>query len=401
MYTSKVASTERSRIFSALALPHVAIAFGVSLSFIAWCCPPLSEVGKGFISGKVTLAELAWTIGTYILITCVSAAGYYLGLPVGRFFQRPAQESLLSLSCSRIWTVWIVIAAVGVFSTGIKILSSMGVSGFIQTIVTFNANAYKQELYNDYSIGPLSLRYVAILSGAVAIFRYLTFREVSTRTVISMGLLLSVALISSRLSVLWAIIIGVVSYLATPASMSTNRIKPKEILIGSLLVLITISALTISRTYMFYRERGAESMFAAVGSEFQRYLAAPFQGSIVAVNNPYQGADLNRFSGIDTSLTTNSTLLELAVLIGRWNVVALAAMLFVSSFFCGIIKRASTSYLVVLLGLIQCCHFEIWRLSMFQRGITLTLLITVIAVVMFYGAFRMPAIRLPQLRIRI
>jgi hypothetical protein len=305
------------------------------------------------------------------------------------------------LTSGRVWTVWIILATLGVGTAGYKIVSSMGISGCIRTIATFNANAFKSELYTEYSVGLLSLRYVAILAASVAIFRYLAHREVSVRSVASIILLAIVALISSRLSLLWAVIIGVVSYAAVPESMSTVKIKSKEVIIGCLVLLIAVSALTISRTYMFYQERGAESVFSAVGSEFQRYLAAPFHGSILAVNRPLYGASLSQFGGIDTGLTTNSALLELAILVGQWNVIGLGAILFASSFCCGIMKQASTTYLVIMLGVLQGCHFEIWRLLMFQRGITLTLLATIISVVVFYGVFRLPTFRVPQVRIRI
>jgi hypothetical protein len=401
MYTSKTASMDRSRVLSALALPHFAIAFGVSLSFIAWCCPPVSLAGKGYVSDNVTMAELGWTLGAYGFVTCASAAGYYLGIPIGRHLPKPRASDQLQLTSGRVWTVWIFLAALGVGSAGFKIVSAMGISGCIRTIATFNANAFKGELYTEYNIGLLSLRYIAILSAAVAIYRYLAHREVSVRSVVSMILLGIVALISSRLSLLWAVIIGVSCYAAVPPSTSAVRITRKEIVVGSLLLLGAVSALTISRTYMFYQEHGAESVFSAVGSEFQRYLAAPFHGSILAVNRPLYGAALSKLGGIDTGLTTNSALLELAILVGRWNVLGLGAIVFASSFGCGVIKQLSTTYLVVLFGVLQGCHFEIWRLLMFQRGITLTLLATIISVLAFYGVFRLPTLRVPQVRIRI
>lgn len=384
-----------------LARPHVAVLFGATLSFFAWAIPPLSPAGKGFVAAPVTTIELIHTIVAYLIIAGFCAAGFYTGLPLGKRLIRFHNSNPVELRQGRIWTIWIVLASAGVLGAVFKVITALGIRGCFHTIAAFNANAFKSAIYADYSVGLLTLRYVAILAAGIAVFRFLAFKEVSIRSVLSIGLLLIVALISSRLSIIWAGIIGFTTYVLSPTHIGKRKIALGEIVAWSVVFVVAIGALTISRTFGFYQSKGANTVTAAVGSEVQRYLAAPFQGSIQAVNNPYQRSHLNEEAGIDGGLTTNSALLEFAARVGKWNVIALGLVLSVSAFACGLLNHFRSTYLITAFGVLQCCHFEIWRLSMFQRGITITLLVILLGVTFTVACIRIPAFRIPSIRLRV
>jgi hypothetical protein len=384
-----------------LTRPHIAVLAGSVLSFIAWALPPLSFAGKGFVAAPTTTTEMVRTVAAYMIIAGFCAAGFYLGRPLGRRIRSFDEWNPVDLRNGSVWTLWILLAAAGVLGAAAKVVNALGVRGCIHTIVTFNANAFKGAIYADYSVGLLTLRYVAILAAAIAVFRYLAFKEISIRSVLSLVLLLIVALISSRLSIVWAVVIGATTYLLSPEQFGKRRIAVGEIAVWMAIIFAVIGTLTISRTFGYYRERGADTVFAAVGSEFQRYLAAPFQGSIEAVNHPRQRSRLSDEAGIDGSLTTNSALLEFAVFVGKWNVIALGMVLFSSGLACGLLDRFKSTYLITAYGVLQCCHFEIWRLSMFQRGITITLLGTLLIVTLSVAYIQIPSLRLPSVRIRL
>ena len=389
------------RYLRLLTLPHVGILLGVAISFIAWALPPISQAGKGFVGSGTSSREVALTIAAYLGVAAASALGYYFGRPLGRRFPKVNPDSGAGLSATGVWTAWILLAAMGVGAAMLKVIGAIGIGGCIQCISTFNANGLKNVLYTDYSVGVLTLRYVAILAAGVAVYRYLAFREVSARSGISFALLMVVAVMSSRLSVIWAIVIGATAYVLSSGDRPKRKITMIEVLGGGLVFVVLVGALTVSRTFGYYEKKGANTFVAAVGAECQRYLAAPFQGSIEAVNYPHFKSRLNDSAGIDEELTTNSAFLQLARSVGKWNVVVLAAILFVSGLACGVLHSSSGTYLLAVMGILQCCHFEIWRILMFPTGITISLLATAITIPLFFGLFALPTLRLPAFKLRI
>jgi hypothetical protein len=140
---------------------------------------------------------------------------------------------------------------------------------------------------------------------------------------------------------------------------------------------------------------------AAIGSEFQRYLAAPFQGSVEAVNYPERRSRLNEAAGIDVELSTNSALLEIAADVGKWNVVVLGILLFASGMACGALQHYRSTYLIAMLGVLQSCHLEIWRILMYPTGLTLSLLFTAFVIPVMLSCVTFPAIKLPSFKIRL
>lgn len=384
-----------------LTLPHVGILIGVVLSFIAWSLPAFSVAGKGFVAPSTPANAVVWTVITYLGIAGASAAGFFVGIPLGRRFPKMDPQGAAGLRSNGVWTFWILLASVGVLFALAKVFGAMGIGGCIRCIMSFNANGMKAVLYTDYNMGILTFRYVAILAGGIAVFRYLAYREVSLRTFLSLGLLMVVAVMSSRLSLIWAVVIGGTTYVLAPIDQGKRRIRMVEILAWSGVFVVVIGALTISRTFGYYEKKGADTFVTAACSEFQRYLAAPFQGSIQAVNYPERRSRLNESAGIDGELSTNSALLEAATSVGKWNIVVLAAVLFASGLACGALQHFRSTYFIVMLGVLQSCHLEVWRILMFPTGITVTLLSTAFVVPMALSLVKFPTIRLPVFKLRL
>ncbi|TWT79213.1 hypothetical protein CA13_06110 [Planctomycetes bacterium CA13] len=384
-----------------LTLPHVGVLVGVVLSFGVWMLPAVSTAGKGFVAAPTSFYETSLTLLAYGAIVASCAVGYFLGIPLGRRLPVSRVQERAGLEMTGVWTAWIALATLGVGLAMLKIVGALGVGGCIQAITSFNANGLKKVLYEDYSLGLLSLRYVAILVGGIAIFRYLAFREVSMRTIVSLCLTLAIAMISSRLSLIWAVVIGGCTYLLAPSSIEKRKISLAEVAVWGGIFMFVIGALTISRTYGYYQKRGAETFVAAASGEFNRYLAAPFQGSIEAVNSPSTSGRMPDTAGIDNGLTTNSALMEVAVWAGKWNVVALSVILFLSGVACGMLHYFRGTYVIVMYGVFQCCNLEVWRIVMFDKGITLTLLFVALAVPFTLTFLRLPAIQIPTLKLRL
>ncbi|WP_145172422.1 hypothetical protein [Rubripirellula lacrimiformis] len=393
--------TRRWGIAKIAGLPHVAILLGASVSMLAWMAPSITQSGKGYVAAPATFTEVAITIGAYLMLGLAAGVGYLVGRILSRRLPTIHADRPVDLRHTGFWSATILFAAIGTLIAGLTIVRAIGPAGCLQALISFNANAFKMALYENYQSGILSLRYLAILAGAIAIFRYLAFRDLSARAVISFGLLLSVAMISSRLSLIWAVVMGGIAYLLYPESSYKRKISRSELIIGASAVIVLLGALTISRTYGYYQNRGADNVVSAVLGEFHRYLAAPFQGGIEAMNFSGGHSHLSESAGIDANLSTNSALMDFAALTGRWNLVALSLVVMISSGACGMLRRYSGTYFIFAFGVLQACHLELWRISMFHRGITLTLIIFAMVVPLLQIYIRIPSLKIPSIRVRL
>lgn len=385
--------------------PAVAVGGLATLSFVAWLLPAASAAGKGFQAAPPTVGEWAWTVAAYVVLSAGAGLGFWIGRLGASRFSIPS-GGRLSLKRTEVWDGLSWLAAIGVAAAVIKIVSVLGIGGCLRSLGRFTANDFKEVLYDGYSMGPLSLRYVAVLSAAVAIFRWLAFREWRGRTWISLGLVLITALISSRLSIVAAVTIGVSMYVWYPEGMGRRPIGGGSWVAGGLFALLVLGGLTLSRTYTFYQSQGTESPIVAVASEVQRYLAAPFHGSIVAVNNPQRGGGMLSGAGIDGGLTTNSSLWIYAARYDDRGVPLLVAVVFLFGIVCGSLRRFGETYLVIGGAAVQVCHIELWRLPLYHSGFFYTLIGVAIFVPLVVAKIRLPAVRLvkvsmPVVRVRL
>ena len=389
------------RILLWLACPPVSIALGVGLSMIAWSLPAASSAGKGFVAQSPPMMDLIRTVGAYGFILAAAACGYRIGCGVGRRFRGVPIGHRLDLTHTTIWNAILCLAVIGVTATTLKIVTSMGVTAAIREVMTFNANAFKFAIYEGYSRGLLTMRYFAIPAAAIAIFRYLTFGHRDGRTYLSFVLLAVMAIVSSRLSIIAATTGGGLAYLWYPIDRPRRTITMRTWAIWLALFVVSLGALTISRTYGFYRRRGADNVVSAVASEFQRYLAAPFQGGIEAVNHGGLGSRLSDFAGIERTLSTNSSLMYYAIAFGSMGVWALTLTVAISSLACGILRQYANTYYVFAAGTLTLCHLEIWRMPLYMTGLIATLLFGTTILPAVVASFRWPTLRLPMIRLRI
>src|SRR6056297_3332689 len=165
------ASIQRTliRLLRHLALPPGGILLGAALSALAWALPPLSSAGKGFVASSPTPGELCRTIAAYAVIALIAGIGYVLGNVLSRRLPTLAEHRASDLRNTEVWTALIFLSSVGVLIAGMIVLRAMGISACVRTLMTFNANAFKFALYENYSAGLLSLRYLSILAAAIAI----------------------------------------------------------------------------------------------------------------------------------------------------------------------------------------------------------------------------------------
>ena len=364
----------RSEFLSSLMKPHFIMITGVILSFGFWVLPELTIAGKGF---QTTNASnfYGWVVlgGWYTVIVVSSASAFWLGSRLG---SKSVVRRRILLEGISYYQILVIVALIGVGYTYVTIVGKMGVASVIAASTEFSANALKNTLYENYQRGVLSLRYVSILAFGVGLFRFLAFRKIGVWSILAFLSLFANAFVSSRMSLVWALLIGVGMYLLYSGPKKRMGGAMMGALFGFFFVLLVI--FTVTRTYNTYRSYGVDSMFAATVGEVQRYLAAPFEGGLsVASNMEFVHDQLDAFaiSGIDSSLTTNSAFFQMFVDFQEWAFLVIAMITFFSSFVMGLLTKETNNYLLVGYFVLLYPYAEIWRGNIFYAGITIVLMV--------------------------
>ncbi|UCE23177.1 MAG: hypothetical protein JSU74_07670 [Candidatus Zixiibacteriota bacterium] len=355
--------------------PYGIVVVTVILSFLAWLIPELHNIDKGFEQSQELLSLGGLTVLVWYSLIVVCA---WLFFRLGR-----ASEGLLDPLDRSIglhdYGAYCFLSAVGFVGfvyVATFMISSLGFESLLTAVVSGEANTLHKKLYEDYSIGFFSLRYVVILSGGLAIYRIISRISRSCLDIANILMLLVLAVIASRLSVVFALLIGLGLWVTNCPRI---RVKFGRLLLLLAAVFVLFSLYNYSRNVGYYTAQGIDNFFAAGISEIVRYLASPFQGGLAAGNHLDRIiADPARaylYTGIDLRLSTNSTLLGL---IGAHGYLFIPIMLFtlmVSAFLMGMVYRRRDKYLILVYFVLLYCYAEIWRIYMFRSGIVITLLV--------------------------
>lgn len=338
-----------------------------TLSFLAWLVP-INWYGRNWLwqSSDATSAGnfilLVWLVG----LAVSTSSGSYLGRALAPKKQAP-------LRYTRQLGIWYwstsSAAFAGVLASYLKIASSGGASFVIETLKGGRANELKVVLYTDYGVGIYSLRYLTIIAGGVALFLLFKRSGPVLLHISNLVILILSAFLASRLSFIAAGIVFLV--LCARANVRINPIQI-AILLGAAGVVLTLANTT--RNINYYASIGLGNPIVASIAETLTYLAAPFQGALVAAE-AITGDRSSENPGIDPALTTNSALLELTTSYGPLSlVIGLGTTLVLSATFI-LLFRSEQLSLVAGSGMIAYGLSEIWRLFLFNRGIFITVIV--------------------------
>ncbi len=354
--------------------PYGIVFFTVLISFAAWALPDFGVLQKGydkpqslFSFGMLMVA--AW----YSMIIFLSWVGFHSGRASSSVIKSFNGEVRLDD-----FTAYCFLSAVGFLGFLYVIsfmISTFGLKQLALIVASGEANRFHQALYTDYSIGLFSLRYVVILSGGLAIYRIISRTSRSLLDFFNIAMLLMVAVIASRMSVVFALVIG---FGLWAMNVRTVRIRFFRWSLFLATLFILFAAYNYSRNIRYYMATGDSNFFTAGSSEIIRYLGTPFQGAIAA-GNEYEQITLfpesvSRFTGINRSLTTNSALLRLVQLHGYWSFPIMIFVAALTSFLMGMFYRQRSNYLILVYFVLLYCFAEIWRVFIFNTGIIITLL---------------------------
>jgi len=351
--------------------PSVMSMAAVSASFAAWIFPSFGVLRKGFdTSSRLELGAFVILACWYLLILISFTVGEKLGSSLVR--QRSASaEGLLDLNSNVIYYGFTLLSTVGIASTLITIFRLLSLQQALLFIALGNANELKGALYEDYSTGLVSLRYVVLYAAALALYRIIRFRSFALLNIFNVLMLaVSALLLGSRLTLIATLLTAV--FLLTFGRRSI-RINVSKLVVLAAILFLVLAALNYSRNKNYYESNKLSFGLAGI-SEIVAYLGAPFQvalGSAAVTDQLVAGGDqtYRDFVDVEINLNTNSAFVHLHEQIGYfcWPYIALVC-LFMGVVFGALASLGKTIFLLPC-GAILYGSAELWRLDLFRQGI--------------------------------
>jgi hypothetical protein len=359
--------------------PYAMVIITVIMSFFAWLFPAFQIFRKGFefrenLASYGALLVLLWYAGI------IGAA--IIGFRLGKTLRIPHAnlDRTIGLESSSAYLALTMVGTFGFACLILFLLSQVGFSGIKSVLMEGQGNQLKDALYEDYAIGPLSLRYIVILSGGVAVFRMLSGISRSWMDFYNLALLLLTALVSSRLSLILGLFVGFGLFAVYHERIQLNLLKI-GLLFGAIFVLLAVY--NAARNINYYQARGNDNFLVAGFSEILAYTGAPFQGALATgdyFNEVSSGREVSMYSGIEIELTTNSAFAELTEDIGGWSFPVAILTSFLGAWLMGVLTSQLHNYFALAYFILLYCFSEFWRIFMFYRGIVITLMVFAIGV---------------------
>jgi hypothetical protein len=361
--------------------PYGIIALTIFVSFLMWLFPDFSgHVRKGFNKMLDPSATGILICALWIFVILIfSYAGYIIGSRIK--INTTLIDKRVSLDFIRPYLLLSLCAYIGIFALLGTLLSNLGLAGIIHVIAIGQANTLKDTLYDSYSIGIVSLRYMAIPACALAVYHF-SNRRFYILNILNILSLAFIAIVSSRLSIIFTAF----TLLPIVLFKMNIKIKPRQSIIFIVIMFHILAALNYSRNISFYRYIGIDNFYLAAFSEIITYLGSPFQGFLAAgtfhdflFGLSYDESSI--YTGISKELSTNSALLELTRNFGSFQAFVIIAMFtFFGAIIMAVARKNQNNLLILLFGSVGYCFAEIWRVFLFGQGIVYTIAIVVIAI---------------------
>jgi len=377
--------------------PYILLILTHAICLLFWLFPDFDFLRKGFEQREDILSTASFIFLMYILIIFViSYISYHIGgiLGVRNFTNGSTNYSLVSVVSNDVYLFYLIVTSIGAIAVFAKIAGGSGLEFIIKSFQSGQANKIKEALYEDYSIGLLSLRYAAIFSGACLISRRLSGIKKISYDIWALLVVVTVSGISSRLTLVASALGGMYLYFHFSNYVMVKFYKIVILILTSFLVL---SVLNWSRNSLFYEALGLGFLTGGF-SEIMSYLGAPIQGAIFAIDRFLEGYKLaglldtnniHSLSTIDGTLTTNSALLEMTSKYGFYTgmlVIFLTISIF--AFFVGFFESLKRGHWIFVTIPIIYSFSEVWRLYIFDNGIIVSLIILSLTLCVIY--FLMP-----------
>src|SRR5581483_3894415 len=170
-----------------------------------------------------------------------------------------------------------VLCGVGIGMTLIVIFRSLSFQQALIFIALGEANSLKEALYEGYSVGFVSFRYLVLYSAAVAIYRMIRVKSFSFVNWLNVFLLaVSTVILGSRLIFIATLLTAT---LLLTFDRSRVRISVTKTVAVAMILFLILAVANFARNKGYY-ERNRLSFIEAGVSEILAYLGSPFQAAV-------------------------------------------------------------------------------------------------------------------------
>ncbi len=373
------------QLLNVLLTPHWIVLISFSASAFCWLVPGLFGIYQGFEEAQeVTLIALVFIFVWYFSITLLTFLGFHLGKKYSkvREFDRyaPLQRSTIYYLYS--WIAW-----VGLGYTIYVTFSVLGLTGFVYSVLRFNTNKIAYAIYEDYTAGIFSLRYVIVLSFGWALYRITERGKAHWTDLLNISLfVLYIAFFGRRLQLVCSVLVFLT--LVNRKGNMFEHIKFQRLLLFAAIGVALLATATLLRNYSGYAKMGYENPVIAVITNIVSYLAAPFQASLGVGNNvldAFSRVNYRVYTDVDRTLSANSAFADM---ITGQGLIAITKVLVWSlgfGYLGGWLYRNKTNYLYTGYPIILYAFAELWRIDLFTKGIFFTLLLVAVGVPIVYS----------------
>lgn len=342
---------------------------GALASAMVWSLPLTGELRTGYErSTRPSALGILLVVEWYALIFVSMRLGELIAkrsrlLDFGQRFNVPLE----SLALLRTFTL---LSSVGLLLTYSKILGAISMGDAFLFLASGIGNELKENLYEQYSAGFVSLRYLVMYSVTLSAYRYSRTRRLDLLLVVNVLLLALSAVISSRLIFVSTVL--VVFFILNHHKRFLS-IRFIQLVAWTFVIFAVLAVLNYSRNSNYYAADGFEFWGAGLSS-IVTYVGSPFQVLLSVASNPEgvvgQPIEAYRnFTDISVTLNSNSAFVALHESIGFWAWPYITSVAFVVGFAFSKCYKAGRSALLLPCGAILYACAELWRLDLFTQGI--------------------------------
>lgn len=367
--------------------PSTVLLLSVFVSAIAWAIPNFGFLSKGFTNqADLSFFSLLVIVCWY---TCIFSC-FYFGQKIGTWASRfiHLNNKIYDIDDPKYIYIFTIATFTGITITYYNILSQLSLVTAMNYVMLYQANKLKDSLYENYSAGLMSLRYLIVFSASLAVRRYIIYKKVSFIILINIILLLLTALLSSRLMFIATLLNSIFITFYFNNKFEVRIVKYTVIF---LIVFIALSIFNLTRNAKYYDARNL-SFWGAGVSEIITYLGAPFQVSIggaESIDNltNVPSETYRDYVDVDINLNTNSAFIYLHELLGylAWPYIAFLALL-MGFLFCFFVGFGKTVFMLPSAAILYAAA-ELWRLDLFRQGIFITWIVCSISLPIIANSF--------------
>lgn len=355
--------------------PSFTLFLTLFLSFFMWLFPDFSILRSGFRQKAELLSiEGIILIIIYIFFILIVNLGFKINIKYKNKFNDKDR-----LDNNRIYYIFILISIIGVMTTYYELLSKIDFFLIKEWLFRGVANNLRYILYEDYSFGLISLRYVIGETFSLMLIRRYIYKKKSYFDILVLLEMISIVIISNRLLLIFSIL----SFCIYWSFNKKIKITLKTIVLVFMCIFI-IFLLTYSRTKNYYLYNYNLGFIGAGISEIKTYLGSPFQGALTTISMLInkETITLERFyfvSTIQKNLTTNSAIYDLVFNKGIYstlNLILILSIFFVVlSFVIRFLFLSRKTALFFSYATLMYSIAEFWRLFIFFNGVIIVLFI--------------------------